>query len=364
MNKNRPPFQPHSLPLVGLDYNDLISAIGSANRAIAGFDALLKQVPDSDLLLRPLAFNEAIASSRIENIHTTLEGVFRHEVSLGNRVEKRDDIGEVINYRQALLEAVKDLDDLPLAKRVICQIHQTLLSGARGTNKNPGKFRTGEVSIQQFDRGVARVIYVPPEANKVPDLFGKLEHYIHYDEKDPLVQAAIIHAQFEIIHPFLDGNGRTGRILIPLFLYYKKVLDSPNFYLSEYLENQRDNYYLYLRGISEDGDWLSWINFFLTAITEQAKNTSTKIQAIQDLYKKLEQKITLVPAPKHYMHILNFIFSYPVFNSALLMKQAKIPKSTCAAVLKFLVEDNVIRPVGRSRNRGYIFDDLLGIIHV
>ena len=363
-NKGSSSFRPDKLPLLGLEYEQLVSLIGQANRSITAFRVSLNQIPDRTLLLSPLALSEAVASSSIENIRTTLEGVLKHEVSPAKHDEERDNIREVINCRRALSEAVEALESLPLARRVVCQIHKTLLSGVRGLNKSPGNFRTTPVHIGQFVSGIKRVIYTPPEAQYVPNLFSNLEQYIHHEEKDPLVQAAIIHAQFEIIHPFLDGNGRTGRILIPLFLHYKQILDDPVFPLSEYLDAHKDEYYLYLRYISERGDWLSWIRFFLTAITEQSKNSANKVQAIQDLYRSLEYRIEEIPAPKHYPKILGFIFSSPIFNIGRLTRETGIPRPTCSKILATLVEKRIIRRSGQSRGSIYIFEDLLEIIRI
>ena len=362
-DKSAAPFRPDRLPLSGLDYGQLTEHISRANRSIATFGTSLNQIPDPKLLLSPLSLSEAIASSSIENIHSTLEEVLGHEIEPSKSEERRDDIREILNYRRALTEAVESLEELPLAKRLVCQIHATLLSGARGVNKSPGRFRNGPVNISQFQDGTRRVVYTPPEAQDVSDLFSNLEHYIHYDEKDPLVQAAIIHAQFEIIHPFFDGNGRTGRILIPLFLYYREILKTPMFYLSEHLESNRADYYLYLRGISESGDWLSWIKFFLTAVDEQANSGYNKVNEILSLYKSLEAQITDMPAPKHYIKVLDFIFSTPLFSTKIMVGQLEIPRPTCSVILRHLSEKGVVRNYGRGRLSRYSFDGLRQIIN-
>ena len=363
-NQNTTPFNLGELPLTDLDYNPLIAQISRANRSITAFGTSLMQIPDHALLLSPLTIKEAVASSSIENIHTTLEEVLKHEIQPNKKPEaKRDDIREVINYRRAILEAVQSLDDLPLASQVICQMHQTLLSGVRGVNKSPGRFRTSPVTISQFESGRRQVIYTPPSAQDIPRLFSNLEKYIHYDEKDPLVQAAIIHAQFEMIHPFLDGNGRTGRILMPLFLYYKKVIQTPMFYLSEYLEKHKGQYYDYLQGISKRGDWVAWVQFFLTAVIEQADISNQKVQEIQSLYSNLEKIMPEIPAAKHYINILRFIFSNPVFSTKMMIENLKIPRSSCLKILAALSEKKVVLNVGRGRESIYTFKDLLQILH-
>ena len=358
-DNNQAPYKMDRLPLVDLDYAPLVAHISQANRAIATFGASLSQIPDPTILLSPLTLGEAVASSKIENINTTIEEVLKHKIYGGDVNEKHDDIMEVINYRRAISEAVESLDELPLAKRVVCQIHKTLLSGVRGLNKDPGNFRSNQVQIAS---GTGEVIYTPPPGQDISDLFGNLENYIHHDEVDPLVQAAIIHAQFELIHPFLDGNGRTGRILIPLFLYYKKVLDTPMFYLSEYFQKERGDYYLYLNGISRRDDWLSWIKFFLVAVTEQSKTSHQKVDAIQNLYKNLEEKIDRAPSPKYYIGILKFIFSEPVFSAEELVTNLGVPKSTCFRILAYLSESEIISSDRFGKRNFYFFDGLHKII--
>lgn len=362
-DKSKIPFEPDRLPLSDLDWGQLAEHISRANRSIATFGASLNQIPNPQLLLSPLSLSEALASSSIENIHSTLEEVLGHEIKPSQSEEGRNDVREVLNCQQALAEAIESLDDLPLDSQLVRQIHATLLSGPRGANKDPGRFRTGAVYIGQIRGGFRRVVYTPPKAEDVPKLFGDLERYIDHNEKDPLVQAAIVHAQFEIIHPFWDGNGRTGRILIPLFLYYRKAINTPMFYLSEYFEAHRSDYYLYLQKISKSGDWLSWIKFFLTAIDEQAKASYNKVNAILSLYKSLEAKITDVPAPKHYIKVLDFIFSTPIFSTKMMVDQLAIPRATCSVILRHLSESGVIRSYGQGRSSRYSFDELRRIIN-
>ena len=358
-DSNQIPYSMNRLPLASLDYVSLVAHISQANRSISAFGTSLKQIPNPAILLSPLILGEAVASSKIENINTTIEEVLKHKIRGDSNDEKHDDIMEVINYRHAISEAVESLEKLPLTKRIICQIHKTLLSGVRGLNKDPGNFRSNQVQIAS---GTGEIIYTPPPAQDIPDLFGNLENYMHGDEADPLVQAAIVHAQFELIHPFLDGNGRTGRILIPLFLYYKKVIDTPMFYLSEYFQKERSDYYLYLNGISRQDDWLSWIKFFLVAVTEQSKANQQKIDAIQNLYKSLEEKIGRAPSPRYYVEILKFIFSESVFNAEELVTKLGVPKSTCFRILAYLLESGSISSDRFGKRNFYFFDDLHKII--
>ena len=248
-------FIPHTLPLKKLDWSDFVQYIGGANRAVAKFDGLLQSIPNARVLLSPLSTKEAVLSSQIEGTQATLEEVLAFQSNPKKKTSSYEDIQEIINYRKAMDMAVDKLDKLPLSARLIRNIHKVLLQGVRGEGKDPGNFRTGSVFVGKRGLGVEGASYVPPEHQKIKKYFGEFEKYIHFDEKDYLVQLAIIHAQFEIIHPFWDGNGRTGRILMPLFLYYKKVLHLPMFYLSEYFELHRNEYYNNLQNISQNDDW-------------------------------------------------------------------------------------------------------------
>jgi len=176
--------------------------------------------------------------------------------------EKEKDVQEIINYRQGLRSAERELKDRPMSLNLIKKIHSTLLNSVRGQHKRRGEFRKEQNWIGPPGSPIDEAQYVPPEPGQVDELMSNLEEYIHSDEKDPTVQLAIIHAQFEIVHPFLDGNGRVGRILVPLFLYEKKVLHEPMFYISHYFEKHQEEYYKVLRSISKSGDWENWVSFF------------------------------------------------------------------------------------------------------
>jgi len=356
------PFQPHKLPLENLDWIKFTPYTGRANRAVAKFDGFLQSVPNARVLLSPLSTKEAVLSTKIEGTQATFEEVLEYEANPNKKTKKYDDIEEVLNYRKAMGLAIEKLEELPLCGRLIKEVHQVLLSGVRGHNKHPGNFRTGSVHIGKDGLGIEGANYIPPEAQEIGKYFSELEEYIHYDEKDYLVQLAIIHAQFEIIHPFWDGNGRTGRILMPLFLYYKKVLSSPMFYLSEYFELHRDEYYTRLQNISENNDWDGWIIFFLLAIEKQSQKNIDKIQDIFNLYNKLKEQIIHIPTPKNAIRVLDFLFSMPIFDSNDFINQIEIPKKSAARILKYLSDEKVIISNEKQRNKIYFFDDLIKIV--
>ena len=358
-------FIPHTLPLEKLDWSAFVSLIGKANAQVARFDSLLRTIPNTEVLLSPLTTNEAVLSSRIEGTQATLEEVFRFEADPKKDTAKYEDIQEIINYRKAMLGAVKELKKVPLSGRIIRNIHKTLLSGVRGKTKTPGKFRTGQVFIGSTGGRVENASFVPPEPQTVPDHFSNFEKYLHFEEKDVIVQLAIIHAQFEIIHPFWDGNGRTGRILLPLFLYSREVINSPDFYLSEYFEKNRQSYYDSLNGISKNGNWERWISYFLQAVIEQSSVNINKVEAILKLHKEMLDKVQNITHSQYTHKIVDFLLSNPWFTSVSFREVSGVPKPSAARMLQILSENKILMLLqrGKGKRPGYFaFSSLLKIV--
>ena len=265
-------------PPATLDWLVLLPLIGPANAAIARYEGVLHAVPNPDVLLSPLTSQEAVLSSRIEGTQATLGEVLEFEAEGAPSDEttpKKADIHEVLNYRKALREGTRLLKTLPLSQRLIKETHAVLMQGVRGQSRAPGAYRRIPNWIGPEGCTVEQARYLPPGADRLPAAMNALEAYIHADAPDLMVQLAIVHAEFEAIHPFLDGNGRLGRLLVPLFLHSKGLLARPNFYMSEYLESHRDEYYARLLAISRDDDWTGWVGFFLKGLIAQAKATSS-----------------------------------------------------------------------------------------
>ncbi|MBC6414105.1 MAG: Fic family protein [Chromatiales bacterium] len=356
---------PEQLPLQSLTWNELLSFISRGHRGLAYFDALLQNLPDANLLLSPLEMQEATLSSRIEGTQATLDEVLRFQAGGQIETEKRDDIQEVINYRAAVVSASKDLESLKLSGRVLKKAHRMLLSGVRGKNKTPGEFRTGPVFVGPLGGTREQASYIPPDAQHIEALFSNLEKYMNDDEKDVLVQAAIVHAQFEIIHPFWDGNGRIGRLLIPLFLYSKGIISAPCLYLSEYLEAHRDDYYKHLNNITTHGNWQQWIIFFLKAVIAQSQRNAEKAQKIINIKDELIGEIQQVTHSQYITNIVYFIIPNPIFTSSQLNRQAKIPRPSIARLLLTLERAGIISKIypGRGRRPSlYAFEPILEAI--
>jgi len=345
------PYLPQSLPLRTLAWESLVPLIGKANGALARYDGVLQGVPNPDILLSPLTTKEAVLSSRIEGTITTLEEVLEFDASSSPKPERLADIQEVVNYRSAMQMAVKELGTRPLCLRTMLDIHSVLMDSVRGRDKGRGQFRKKQNYIGKPGASVEEMSFIPPEASGLMKYMDNLERYIHYEEKDRLVQVAIIHAQFEMIHPLLDGNGRVGRILIPLFLYEKKMLSRPVFYLSEYLEAHRDDYVARLKAISADGDWQGWIQFFLEAVVAQAKANCEKAMAILGLYEEMKTKIAQVTRSRFSIKALDAVFRNPVFRTTDFASRSGIPKRSALRILDLLREEGLLLTVKEGRGQ-------------
>ncbi|MDP2923563.1 MAG: Fic family protein [Candidatus Omnitrophota bacterium] len=261
--------------------------------------------------------------------------------------------------------AVKQLEQKPLTLNMIKDIHGILLNSVRGKDKARGDFRKSQNYISKPGAKIEDALYVPPEPLTLMEHLSNFEKYIHFDEKDRLVQLAVVHAQFEIVHPFLDGNGRVGRILIPLFLFEKRVLQSPMFYISEYLEKNREEYYARLRAITQENKWNEWIEFFLKAVIEQAKTNSVKAKAILELYDRKKERITAVTHSPYAIKILDTIFRRPIFRTTDFIKISGIPPATAKRALKRLKAEKILSIIEQGSGRRaemLIFNKLIAIV--
>lgn len=348
------PFVPQILPHTDVQWEPLIPLIGQANRALAHYDGVLYGVPNPAVLLSPLTTQEAVLSSRIEGTQATLGDVLKFEAGEEPKQESRRlDIQEIDNYRKALRVAVGELKTRPFNLNLLLQLHSVLLDSVRGRDKARGRFRTIQNWIGSHDTAIENAAYIPPEPTLVPELLSNWEKYYHMDRPDPLVQLAVIHAQFEIIHPFLDGNGRLGRILIPLYLYEKKVLSQPMFYLSGYLDKHRDEYIDRLRALGEqDGAWNKWIIFFLTALIEQAKQNSLKAREIMDLYERLKLRVIELTHSQFAVPMLDVLFTRPILRSSEFDDIKTMPsKPMIMSMLGKLKQDGILKVVREGSGR-------------
>ena len=341
------PYIPTELPLQNLDYQALFSLVGNANAELARYDGLLQGIPNPEVMLSPLTTQEAVLSSKIEGTQATVDEVLEHDAGIIKEGEKEKDIQEILNYRHALFISREHLKDYPIKLGFICELHKILLDSVRGQDKTPGAFRKDQNWIGKAGCSIDEASFVPPSPLILDEFLRKWETYIGFDDADFLLQTAVIHAQFELLHPFKDGNGRIGRLLIPLFLYQKKALSQPMFYLSEYLESHRDEYYQRLNAISLDGNWNGWILFFLKAVAVQAKQNSTRVRSIMDLYEEFKTQIQEITHSQYSVYMLDAVFSKPIFQVSDLVKKLNkecgVHEKTTQGLLKQLKDAGILR---------------------
>ncbi len=357
-----PPFLPPKL-----DYSAVFSNIIKARDIVARYDEAVKRLPNPEIIQRSFETKEAVLSSKIEGTQATFDEVLMFDAkdTKSEKNEKEKDYREIFNYRFAIKYGKNLLEKRPLTENVIKDLHEILLNSVRGQNKAPGQIRKSQVFIGPYGATINEATFIPPEPQHIPELFSNLEKYIYSKEViDPLVQIAIAHYQFEAIHPFMDGNGRVGRLLIPLFLYEKKITAYPNIYISEFFEEHRDVYYKLLRDISEKGSWVPWVKFFLDAVYEQTKITLERVVKIEKLYKDLKERMPEINSI-YANSFLDAIFIKPTFTTKSIKKIAKISNNqTLYTVIDKFVELKIIADLTltKTRNKIYGFPDLRKVI--
>jgi len=349
------PYIPDILPLTALDWRRLLPLVGQANAELARYDGLLQGIPNPSVMLSPLTTQEAVLSSKIEGTQATVDEVLEHEAGLLKEGEKSKDIQEISNYRQALFSAHEHLKHYPIRLFFVRELHRILMNSVRGQDKTPGEFRQEQNWIGPYGCTIEQASFVPPNPIQLPNHLQAWERYLGSDDIDFLLQTAVMHAQFELLHPFKDGNGRIGRILIPLFLYQKRVLSQPMFYLSGYLESHRDEYYARLKGISAEGDWNGWIVFFLQAVQTQAQQNSQRVVEIKALYEEMKQSIHELTHSQYTVHLLDLIFSKPIFRTSDLAEQLSrefgIHEKTVLNLLRQLRDGGILRELQAGSGR-------------
>lgn len=356
------PFTPENLPLGNERINQLmfIRELIDANKKIAQYQVLLQNTKfPSHLLLNPVMLNEAVQSTKIEGTQVTLDEVL--EVETKSRKNTKD-IQEVLNYYHALRDGMDRLAVLPISTRLFKAMHVTLMSNdVRGSNRSPGEYRKIQNFIGPEGCSLETATYIPPQPQLVDIYMSNLEVYINdpQDQLDELIRVAIIHAQFETIHPFLDGNGRIGRILIPLYLYNKRIIDYPNFFLSEALERVKHKYYRFLNDTRYTGDWNQWIRFFLEAIILQADKNIYLINEVNKLYEHdldLAQSLINSSGVKK---LIDAFYQKPIFTVHTISSVADLPEATCRRYLSILESNRIIFSDGKQRSKTYYYYNLL-----
>lgn len=333
--------------------------------ALGRLDSVSSYLPDANLLLYTYIRKEAVLSSQIEGTQSSLSDLLLFEMDAVPGVPIAD-VKEVSNYVSALTHGLDRIrSGFPLSNRLLKEIHAILLSGGRGGQKNPGEFRRSQNWIGGTRPGNA--VFVPPPPNEVPDCMGELELFLNNERGivSGLEKAALSHVQFETIHPFLDGNGRLGRLLITLILCVENILTEPLLYLSLYFKSHRDGYYDLLQRVRKDGDWEIWFEFFIKAVSltaEQATSTARKLSHLADENRKLIQAMGRIAGSSLMVH--QSLMVHPLTDSAHLCAATGLVPNTVNKALKALISAGIAEEVtGRGRNRIYVYRKYLDVMN-
>lgn len=357
-------FRPSLLPLVSLleMTDDILKELIEANRQIAILDSLSSRIPNVNLFISMYVRKEALLSSQIEGTQCTLEDILNPFID----TNANQDVGDVINYISATEYALKRLKSLPLCNRLIKEIHGVLLQGVRGQEKSPGEFRYSQNWIGGQGSTLKNARYIPPNPVDMNIAMENLEKYINSEETiDPLLQIALIHYQFETIHPFLDGNGRIGRLLITLFLIERKVISTPTLYISYYLKINRIEYYDRMSQVRNTGNYEQWVLFFLNAISQSAKDAISTIDELASLHEKNIKIFDKFPKRQreYILKVFNYLESNPIIEIGKTAKALNISYNTVSKVINILIDVEIIEQsykVGRTKI--YSYKDYLNIL--
>lgn len=355
-------FRPAALPPeIEMDA-EMISALTGATKAIARLDTLSSYIPNMNLFVSMYVRKEALLSSQIEGTQATLEDV------LDPLIEKNanQNVADVINYIQATEYALNRLDTLPLCNRLIKETHAVLMAGVRGQEKSPGEFRISQNWIGAAGSTLKTARYIPPCPEDMVKAMSDLEKYMNAEEDtlDVLIQAALIHYQFETIHPFLDGNGRVGRLMITLFLMEKKLLQTPALYISYYLKQNRIEYYDRMSEVRSKDNYEQWIKFFLRAVKESAEDASDTILELSKLHAKNAEIISgMGRAAKTGIRLFSYLEQNPIIDIRKTSDELGLAYSTVSATVNRFVESSILAQTNNaSRNRVFAYTEYLDIL--
>jgi len=318
-------------------------------------------LPNPHLLIQPFARREAVLSSRIEGTQASLGDLLLFE--LGAPATEQHDVREVANYVAALEYGLQRIDQLPLSLRLIRELHSKLMRGVRGDSQAPGEFRGIQNWIGKPGTKIADVTYVPPPVPEMQAALDAFEKFLHADSHlPPLIRLALVHYQFEAIHPFLDGNGRVGRLLITLLFHTEKLLDQPLLYLSAFFEQYRDEYYDRLLDVSRRGAWGAWIEYFLRAIHDQAEDTVRRAGSLLELREQYRSRVTEGRHSALMLGIIDQLFRSPAVTITGLARQVGASYPAAKQNVEKLVAAGILEPLSATRNKAYMAREILALI--
>ncbi len=356
-------FVPHPLP-PGIEYDpETVGLLSDADRGLGNLAGIGQLLPNPHLLIAPYIRREAVLSSRIEGTQASLSDLLYFEAA-EEEPPRAPDVQEVRKYVRAMEYELKRLEKLPLSLRLVGEIHARLMQGVRGEHASPGGFRQTQNWIGPPGCSLTEATFVPPPVPEMTEALGEWEKFLHEVKGiPPLIQCALMHYQFEVIHPFLDGNGRVGRLLITFFLCERGHLPQPLLYLSVFFERYRDEYYARLLDVSRSGDWIGWIRFFLRGLATQASDAVANSQRILALQERYREEFQKRKASATAMAIMDELFLNPYVTATRLAGRLGVSFPTVQGVLDRFVRGGILREVtGRQRNRIYCAEELLHTI--
>jgi len=357
-------FVPDPLPPEIAWSGALVRALSDADRALGELSGLGRTIANPYLLIRPFLRREAVLSSRIEGTQSSISDLYAYEAGQLALFDLPSDVLEVANYVRALEHGLARLAQIPISVQLIRELHQLLLEGGRGGSRRPGQFRTTQNYIGEPGSRLAEASFVPPPALEVEPALRNLETYLAQpSDLPPLVRIGLAHYQFEAIHPFIDGNGRVGRLLIILLLCEWKLLPSPLLYLSAYFEARRNAYVDLLRAISERSAWDEWLHFFLLGVTSQARDAVARARRLVDLRERYRNQLQVRKTSARSLSVLDLVFERAVVSIPQVANALELDYLTAQRHVQQLVEASLLREAsGNKRNRIYVAHELLRAI--
>jgi cell filamentation protein, protein adenylyltransferase len=356
-------FVPAPLPPALPNSDELVLALDRASNALGTLNGAGRLLPNPHLLIAPYLLREAVLSSRIEGTQSTMDDVYAAEAEDGLQLDRAPDVLEVRNYVEAHELGLSLLSKLPLSLRLIRELHRRLMHDVRGQEQMPGRFRRSQNFIGTPGSGIARASFVPPPVPEMKQALEDFELFLHTRELPPLLQAAMAHYQFEAIHPFRDGNGRVGRLLISLFLCERGLLAQPLLYLSAYFEHSRADYYRLLLRVSTHGDWEAWMLYFLEGVRLQATKAFDDSRRLLDLRESYRASLVAAKARPAALQLLDSLFVNPYVTAKRAVKELRVSDPTARAAIADLVAQDVLKEAsGRRWNRVFLASELLAAL--
>ena len=352
-------FKPSLLPInppIEID-NKILNTLNDAYSSIGKLNGIATKIPNINLFISMYIKKEALLSSQIEGTQCTLENILNPNVDKNTNMDVKD----VVNYIKAYEYSIEQLNKIPICSRLLKGAHKILLQNTRGEEKEPGSFRRSQNWLGGRGSTISNARYIPPNVDDMNDALNNLDNFINEDKGNILINAALIHYQFETIHPFLDGNGRIGRLLIVLYLINKKVLDTPALYVSYYLKNHRIEYYDRMTYVRETGNYEQWVQFFLEALLESCNDAITSINKMDDLHNKNIQLIN--GSKKSILKVFNYLEENPIIDIKRTAEDLGLSYNTVSSAMNSLSGLGILNSNNQMRNRVFYYNEFLDILN-